>query len=335
LSASADLQQVAKDLANTDGIEYVHPVARRWMATTPRPTPNDPLLPDQWGLRAIRWYHVQAPPDTTAVKVGVLDTGVDITHPELMNAVKSYVHEGASGMDVVGHGTHVSGIITAEMNNKVGMSGVCQCDLSVWKIFSDQPDPADGEYYVDDVMYQRALNAARNAGMRVINLSIGGTRHSPTEEFLFRRLVDAGCVIVAAMGNEFSKGNPVEYPAAYADVIAVGATTRTNTRAPFSNTGQHITLSAPGMGILSTLPLQPSAARKAAETQYAFWDGTSMATPHVAAAAASVAARNPNSMPAQVRERLRSTARKVTAMGGKPFTRELGAGLLDLAKALS
>jgi subtilisin family serine protease len=333
LSPTADMDAVVRDLEKTDGIEYVHRVPRRWMAA--RPTPNDPLVAKQWALRTIRWYQVKSPPDVTAVKVGVLDTGVDLTHPELMNIVKSYVHDGASGIDVVGHGTHVSGIITAQMNNNVGMSGACQCDLSVWKIFTDQPDPFDGEYYVDDVMYQRALNAARNAGMRVVNLSIGGTQHSPTEEFLFRRLIDSGCVVVAAMGNEFLEGNPVEYPAAYPDVVAVGATARNNTRASFSNTGAHISLSAPGVGILSTLPREPSAARDATQTEYALWDGTSMATPHVSAAAASVVARNPNFTPAQVAEHLTNTARKVPALGGKTATSELGAGLLDLSKALS
>jgi hypothetical protein len=332
LSPTADLDAVMKDLEKTDGIEYVHRVPRRWMAA--RPVPNDPLVAKQWALKTIRWYQVQSPPDVTTVKVGVLDTGVDLTHPELTDIVKSYVHDGASGIDVVGHGTHVSGIITAQTNNHVGMAGVCQCDLSVWKIFTDQPDPVDGEYYVDDVMYQRALNAARNSGMRVLNLSIGGTQHSPTEEFLFRRLVDAGCVVVAAMGNEFLKGNPIEYPAAYPNVIAVGATKRNNTRAPFSNTGSHITLSAPGVGILSALPMQPSAARSVTETEYALWDGTSMATPHVSAAAASIVARNPNLAPAQVTQRLTSTAKKVPGLGGKASNSELGAGVLDLANAL-
>jgi len=184
-----------------------------------------------------------------------------------MDVVKSYIHEGASSIDIVGHGTHVSGIIAAQMNNKIGVSGISHGDLSVWKIFSDQPDPTDGEYYVDDVMSQRALNAARNAGMRVINLSIGGTARSQTEEFLIRRLITAGCTVVAAMGNEFKEGNPKEYPAAYPGVLAVGATTRSNRRASFSNTGKHISIAAPGENILSTLPLLRSAARGSDETK--------------------------------------------------------------------
>jgi subtilisin family serine protease len=332
LSRSADLNKIEKDLRATPGIDYVHKVPRRWIAIA---KPNDPLLARQWGLGATRWFQLKRLPNATTVKVGVLDTGVDITHPELMNVVKSYIHEGASSIDVVGHGTHVSGIIAAQMNNKIGISGISHCDVSVWKIFSDQPDPSDGEYYVDDVMSQRALNAARNAGIRVINLSIGGTGHNPTEEFLIRRLITAGCTVVAAMGNEFKEGNPKEYPAAYPGVIAVGATTRSNRRASFSNTGKHISIVAPGQNILSTLPLLASAARRRDETKYAEWSGTSMATPHVTAAISLLIAKNPNLTPHQVAERVNSTATKLPVTKRKNFTPEFGHGLLNIEAALS
>jgi subtilisin family serine protease len=332
LSRSADLNKIEKDLRSTPGIDYVHKVPRRWMAIA---KPNDPLLARQWGLGATRWLQLKRLPNATTVKVGVLDTGVDRTHPELMDVVKSYIHEGASSIDIVGHGTHVSGIIAAHINNKIGISGISHCDLSVWKIFSDQPDPTDGEYYVDDVMSQRALNAARNAGMRVINLSIGGTARSQTEEFLIRRLITAGCTVVAAMGNEFKEGNPKEYPAAYPGVIAVGATTRSNRRASFSNTGKHISIAAPGQNILSTLPLLRSAARGTDETKYAEWSGTSMATPHVTAAISLLIARHPDLTPQQVVERLNSTATKLPASKPKDFTREFGHGLLNIEAALS
>ena len=170
LSRSANLPKIEKELARTPGIEYVHRVPRRWMTVASRPLPRDPLIDRQWNLRPIRWFNVDPHLNASTVKVAVLDTGVDITHPELENIIKVYIHEGASSSDIVGHGTHIAGIISAETNNNIGIAGVCHCDLSVWKIFGDTPDPADGEYYVDDVMYQRALNAARNAGMRVVNL---------------------------------------------------------------------------------------------------------------------------------------------------------------------
>lgn len=333
LARSTDLEKVEKDLAGTPGIEYVHRVPRRWI--TARPKPNDPLFKKQWGLPAIGWLEVDPLPDASPVKVGVLDTGVDITHRDLENVVQAYIHDGATGEDIVGHGTHVSGIIAAETNNNVGISGVCRCDLTVWKVFTDTPDPEDGEFYVDEVMYQRALNAARNTRMRVVNLSIGGGDPSETERILFRRLRDAGVTVVAAMGNEFKEDNPIEFPGAYPGVIAVGAVGRTRRRASFSNTGAHISLVAPGIRIVSTLPLKASADRPVAETRYASWDGTSMATPQVTAAAALVLAVNPTFTPAQVRKRLISTATKLAAMGSKTKTNEYGHGLLNLERAVS
>ncbi|HUK90867.1 MAG TPA: S8 family serine peptidase, partial [Blastocatellia bacterium] len=296
---------------------------------------SDPMIGRQWALRAIGWFARAPLPDARGIKVGVLDTGVDITHPELQNMVQSYVHEGSSAVDVVGHGTHVCGILSAETNNGIGIAGVSQSDLNVWKIFDDTPDHHDGEYYVNEVMYQRALNAARSTGMSVVNLSIGGTAKSQTEEILFRRLANAGVTVVAAMGNEFEEGNPTEYPAKYPGVFAVGAVGRKLERARFSNTGSHIGLCAPGVNIISTLPLVPSAARKKSETQYAEWSGTSMATPHVSAAAALVIAANPNFTPTQVSNKLKSGAVKVAAMKGKSSTPEYGSGLLNLPGTLS
>lgn len=333
LARSTDLKKVEKELANTPGIDYVHRVPRRWI--TARPKPNDPLFKKQWGLPAIGWLKTDPLPDASAVKVAVLDTGVDITHRDLENVVQAYIHDGASSEDIVGHGTHVSGIIAAETNNNVGISGTCRCDLSVWKVFTDTPDPEDGEFYVDEVMYQRALNAARNARMRVVNLSIGGGDPSETERILFRRLIDAGVTVVAAMGNEFKEDNPIEFPGAYPGVIAVGAIGKTKRRASFSNTGKHISVVAPGIGIVSTLPMKASANRSSDETRYASWDGTSMATPQVSAVAALVLAANPSFTPTQVRERLISTATKLTAMGGKSKTNEYGFGLLNLEGAVS
>ncbi|MGZ8848316.1 MAG: S8 family peptidase, partial [Pyrinomonadaceae bacterium] len=192
-----------------------------------------------------------------------------------------------------------------------------------------------GEFYVDEVMYQRALNDVRNTGMRVVNLSIGGGDPSETERILFRRLIDAGVTVVAAMGNEFKEDNPIEFPGAYPGVIAVGAIGKTKRRASFSNTGAHISVVAPGIGIVSTLPLKASADRPANETRYASWDDTSMATPQVTAVAALVLVANPTFTPDRVRKRLISTATKLAAMGSKTKTNEYGHGLLNLERAVS
>ncbi len=328
LSESADAVRVEQDLRGTHGIEYVHRVPARWPAAAEaKAVSSDPMVNRQWGLRAIRWFDPGVNPDAHEVKVAVLDTGIDLTHPDLSGIGAQYTHEGVSAGDIVGHGTHVSGIIAADFRNNVGIAGICRCALHVWKIFGDAP-ASDGNYYVEELMYQRALNAARNASMRVMNLSIGGTQPSRTEQLLFRRLTDAGVVVVAAMGNEFAAGNPTEYPANYPGVIAVGASNEADRRAPFSNTGGNITLCAPGTNILSCLPMKPSPDRP--DTQYAAWSGTSMATPHVTAAATLVIAKNKDKGPADVASLLRRTA---TKLAQRPT--EVGAGLLNLAAALS
>lgn len=335
LSPKADLSKIEKQLSGLKGIEYVHRVPARWLAhATPSATSSDPLVNRQWGLRAIRWFDTTPLPDASTVKVAVLDTGIDATHPDLAGRFTAYNHDGTSAVDIIGHGTHVAGIIAANPNNRVGIAGICTPELHIWKIFGDTPAD-DGEYYVDEVFYQRALNAARNAGVRVVNLSIGGTQRSRTEELLFRRLVQSGAVVVAAMGNEFDEGNPIEYPAAYPRVVAVGALDEASRRASFSNTGRHIALSAPGINILSALPMKTSVARKKIDTKYGAWSGTSMATPHVVAVAALIISKQPGWTPVQVANRLKATATKVPDMGGKTKTAGHGAGLLNLKDGLS
>jgi len=193
--------------------------------------------------------------------------------------------------------------------------------------------PIFGDFYVDTERYLRALNAVIGAGVKVVNLSIGGTASSQTEAILFRRLENRGITVVAAMGNEFEEGNPVEYPAAYPSVLSIGSIAENRRRSRFSNTGRHIDMVAPGSNILSTLPTRRSA--YLTETHYGSWSGTSMATPHVTAAAALIAARNPNMSTAQIKEHLLRTATRLPEMGTRAWTRSYGAGLLNLKKALS
>jgi subtilisin family serine protease len=171
--------------------------------------------------------------------------------------------------------------------------------------------------------------------MRVVNLSIGGTASDQTEALLFKLLNDDGINVVAAMGNEFEDGDPTEYPAAYDGTIAVGAINEANRRAFFSNTGAHIALSAPGVNILSTLPMKTSPVRDGTDTEYNAWSGTSMATPHVTAAAALVLTKQPALDGAQMKKHLQKTAASLPVMQGKKFTQTVGAGLLDLEAALS
>lgn len=315
-----------KHLTASAAVQFAEPVPARWLAGAG----VDPMQNLQWGLRAIRWFDADVP-DASGIRVGVLDTGIDTKHPDLRHVDIEYHHVGLKAQDIVGHGTHVAGIIAATTNNGVGISGIANCKLAAWKIFPDEP--ISGDFYVDTERYLQALNAAVGAGVKVINLSIGGTASSQTEAILFRRLERQGIIVVAAMGNEYEDGNPKEYPAAYRGVFAVGSVAENGRRSWFSNTGRHIDLLAPGSNILSTLPTTSSPYRD--ETDFASWSGTSMATPHVVAVAALVAARYPTKDAGQVKKRLLRTTTRLGAMKKRAWTPAYGRGLLNVKKALS
>ncbi len=316
---------VLRKLEGAKGIALAEAMPARWIQAD-----ADPFLNRQWGLRAIRWFQARRP-GAEGLAVAVVDTGVDPEHPDLSGVVRAYHHAGLKATDVVGHGTHVSGIIAALVDNDQGIAGVARTRLEVWKVFPDQPE--QGDFYVDGERYLKSLNAVRRSGARVLNLSLGGTQRSETEAILFRQLDAAGIVVAAAMGNAGDQGNPTMYPAAYQGVLAVGAVAESLRRASFSNTGRHIGISAPGVNILSTLPTKPSPPYRT-ESGYASWSGTSMATPHVAGGAALVLARNPGWTSQQVKDRLRATAAKVPGMRGRPWSPAYGDGLLDLEAAL-
>ena len=318
--------EVMSNLLDSPMVEIAEAMPTRWLMASE----TDPMRNLQWGLRAIQWFEAKRP-DASDIGVAVLDTGIDIRHPDFADVKIDYHYDSFSPRDVLGHGTHVAGIIAAETNNGVGIAGVANCKLDVWKIFPDEP--VRGDFYVDGERYLQALNAVRRSGLKVMNLSIGGTASSRTETLLFRRLEAAGVLSVAAMGNEFLDGNPKEYPAAYKGVLAVGAVNEKRERAWFSNTGRHIGLVAPGANILSTAPTQPSP--YLSETNYASWSGTSMATPHVTAAAALLGAQCGAASARELRQQLIRTASRLPAMKNGRKTTAYGAGLLNLKQALS
>lgn len=307
-------------LSASRAVALVEPVPNRWLCATP----SDPLLNLQWGLRAIRWFNATRP-SAAKVRVSVLDSGVDTKHPDLEGVVRSYRHDGSSARDFAGHGTHVTGIIAALVNNKIGIAGVANCEISMWKVFDDQDR-------FDDALWFEGLGECLVDGTQVINLSLGGEGKSQAETDVFRELVASGIVVCAAMGNEYEEGNPVEYPGAFSGVVAVGATDETGRRAPFSNTGRHIDVVAPGVNVLSTLPMKPT---WDGEKEYASWAGTSMATPYVAGLAALMRSRYPAWSGKKIADRLRKTARKLPAMKKKSFTPSYGHGLVDVEKALT
>jgi subtilisin family serine protease len=324
--------QLLKRLKSDPDIDVAERVPNRWLlAKKPKNTP-DPQLNLQWGLMAINW-NIAKKPDASGVHVAVIDSGIDANHPDLAGAIESYTHNGNSTRDYIGHGSHVAGIIAAVANNGQGIAGVSNARIHAFKMFDD-PKPGSKQTPYNDDNYMGALAAVlESPDISMINLSLGGTEPSETEAIVMRELVADGKLIVAAMGNEFDEGNAANYPAAYTDVLAVGAVDDALRQAYFSNTGQHIGLVAPGVAILSTVPLQPFPPKRP-EVEYDSWPGTSMATPHVVGTAALLKAKYPSKTGKWLKSRLLSRARKVPAMGARRFTQVYGRGLVDVAKAL-
>jgi subtilisin family serine protease len=320
--------QLAAHVARMNGVEYAFvPPVREAFARRRRPKAGaDPLASRQWAHGAIRLGQARAAAgfkNATNITIAVVDTGIDRQHPDLAATITEYKNFlRGSDKDFVGHGTHVAGIIAAIAGNDLGISGICG-----GKILALKALPRDGQEF-DAPAYYRALRYVIGRA-QVLNLSLGGEK-DPAEIDVLADVIASGVVVVAAMGNEYDEGNPIEYPAAIPEVCAVGATNELDRRAGFSNTGRHIDLVAPGVNILSTTPTFNYDGD--GEQDFDSWDGTSMATPHVAGAAALVLAKSPGLTPAQVIRKLTASADRVA--GAKKGSAAYGAGRLNCEKAL-
>ena len=328
VAPGTNAKALARHVGSLAHVEYAFvPPVRRLFGGRAAAARTRRSAPEQWAHPVIGLAEAQAArgfKDGSTVTVAVVDSGIDATHPDLAGALveyKNFLTE--KDKDYIGHGTHVAGIIGARASTATGVTGVSRARILALKAL-----PRDDNF--DATAYYRALRYVIGRA-QVLNLSLGGEK-DPAEIDILRDVLAAGVVVVAAMGNEYEEGNPTEYPAAMPEVCAVGATSQQDRRAWFSNTGRHIDLVAPGVAILSTTPTyrydDPAGKRK-----YDAMDGTSMATPHVAAAAALVLARQPRLTPAQVVARLTRTTDRV-ARAGKTSP-SYGAGRLNVRKALA
>lgn len=296
-------------------------------------TLNDPLSDQQWYLNTLQmpavWQANGLGSDT--VKVAVLDTGVDYTHPDLKDKVilgPDYIDRDNDPKDMHGHGTHVAGIVAAQLNNQTGIAGLAP---NV-KIVAVRVLDAKGGGSLFNIA--KGIAYAANNGIKVINLSLG----SPPGGVIMRTLANfigsyaemKGSLVIAAAGNE---GGAIGLPAAASKFMAVGAVNNHNTLATFSNRGKQLSVVAPGVNILSTFPTYEVTANQSGLPQnYASLNGTSMATPMVAAHAALLWSRNPQLKPAQVRQKIESSATDLGAVG-KDET--FGYGLINIANSMA
>jgi len=232
---------------------------------------------------------------------------------------------GASDVGDLGHGTWVAGCASASANNGKGIAGVgYKSRLLFTKHSADNQSPTDvSEYNV----YAGLVYAGYHKDVKIINCSFGGSGQSQIIQDIINHIVlDLNVLIVAAAGNEHSKQN--SYPAAYDNVLSVAATDKNDVKASFSNYGNTVDISAPGVDIYTTQ-------YNNTYTPAAGVDGTSFSSPIVAGAAALVWAKNPTFTAVQVSEQLRVTADDSFYSSNSTYKNQLGKGRLDIKRALT
>jgi serine protease len=289
--------------------------------------PDDPLRSKQWNFDKVGaevGWRVGA---GRGITVAVIDTGVtkvaDLNTTQVLDGV-SFVRGADTAADDNGHGTHVAGTIAQSTHNAIGVTGLApEAIILPIKVLS-------GSGYGRSEWVAAGIDEAVDQGADVINLSLGGS-NSKVIQNAAKKAVEAGVIVVAAAGNSGRKG--VSSPANVPGVIAVSATGPDDELAPYSSWGKEVAISAPGGnkkkaggGILQDTISSESAEGHA----FREFQGTSMATPHVAGAAAVLLSAGAGS-PKQVRDILLESSLDLGAPGPDP---KFGHGRLDIAAAV-
>jgi subtilisin len=305
-------QQVTDALQKRSEVSYVE--LDKPMYTTGQSLP--------WGIQRVFEAETYSFPTWleskgAAIKVAVLDTGIDGSHEDLpslkggANTIDS-THWGSDGH---GHGTHVAGTIAAA-DNSLGVIGVSpDIDLYAVKVLSDSGSGSTSTVIA-------GIEWAVNNNIHIVNMSLGGGGTTSLKDAC-DNAYEVGVLLVSSAGNSGNRrgtGDNVTYPAAYDSVIAVAASDSSDRRASFSSTGPAVELIAPGVSIESTLP----------GDKYGSYSGTSMASPHVAGVAALVWGANSGLSNIDVREILKTSAENLGLVSNHQ-----GSGLVraDLAVA--
>ena len=316
LVPSARARALASALARARLLDYAEPnrLGRSAQAQAP-----DPLSPVARWRDFVVGDQVPPPVGPDSPLIGVVDTLIDVSHPEIVGSGITTLG-GAALSDF--HGTATSTVAAAPANG-VGM-------LGIWPGAHVLNVPLPDGQRISCADSARAIRRATGAGAAVINMSYGSRSRCTTEEQQILRAVKAGAVPVAAAGNEFEDGNPLEFPASLPHVITVSAIGPDEQPTGFSNASGAVDLSAPGLGILTAVPaaFDPDGTPDG----FAALAGTSFAAPMVSAAVAWVRAARPDLTPFQAGQVVRLGARDVGEQG---YENSTGFGVLDMAGALS
>jgi len=250
---AADLTpEEASALRRSPDVRWVEPVVERWISATAS-IPGAQMVP--YGVAQVHAPETWLGRRTGEVNVVIVDSGIDATHPELAASYAGgyHVFEDAEPIDDIGHGTHVAGIVGAA-NNAFGVVGIAP-GVRLWamKVVDES-----GRGTMDDVItaVEWVIDQKKETGGHwVVNMSLGGTSPSIGEQEVFTEAAEAGVILVASSGNTSTFSNPaaVEFPAAYPEVVAVGAVGEEKVHANFSNSGPELDFVAPGVRILSTV----------------------------------------------------------------------------------
>jgi subtilisin family serine protease len=280
----------------------------------------------------------------SAITIAVIDTGADVSAPDLAAKTPSTWSVRSNSTDVTdyqGHGTFVSSLAAGSVTNTEGVSGFG----GDARLLAVQAAAVDGTF--TDVDEAAAIVYAVDHAAKIINMSFGGTGSSPTEQGAIAYAAAHGVLLVAAAGNSGQSGNPPNYPAALLQPLgsngqggiglAVAASNLSGTRAPFSSYGSYLSLAAPGENVFGALssssdpgywPRQSLPGSTAG--LYGYASGTSFASPEVAGAAALVWAANPALKATDVADIL-----KQSASGNGGWNQNTGYGVLDVAAAVA
>jgi thermitase len=333
-------------LRRADGVAYAEPDFT--LSASQAKTPNDPYYVFEWALVDGASDHDIDAPDawgtrTGCAKVAILDTGIDTDHPDLAaNVYKSedkpnngkdddkngYVDDTygynaikgkGSGEDDNGHGTHVAGIVGARANNSQGDSGTCWSTKLVAVKFMNSKGKGSTSDAIEGIEY------AVGQGLKIINCSFGSSSKSESLHDAVDFAQDHNALLVVAAGNDSENidKSPL-YPAAYTDsnILAVAATTSSDTLASFSNWGpDSVDLGAPGDNIYSTY----------LGGGYKLLSGTSMAAPYAAGVAALLRKQESDATYKQLRKAVREKVDKPPALSGRVVSN----GRLNAQKALA